>query len=139
MAMDLAGTPSTGIRVQACGDAHVNNFGKFASPERNLVFDINDFDETVPGPWEWDIKRLAASLQVVARQREFSPDHAEAVVTAAVRSYRERIADYSTWPMLASGMNAPRSRPSSSTFRCDTAAVWSTMPTVHVAKTIFVR
>lgn len=100
MAMDLAGTPSTGIRVQACGDAHVNNFGKFASPERNLVFDINDFDETVPGPWEWDVKRLAASLLVVARQREFSPDDAEAVVSAASRTYRTRLADYSTWPML---------------------------------------
>ena len=62
MAMDLATTPATGLRVQACGDAHVSNFGEFATPERNLVFDINDFDETLPGPWEWDVKRLAVSL-----------------------------------------------------------------------------
>ena len=71
MAMDLAASPDTGLHVQACGDAHVANFGQFASPGRNLVFDINDFDETLPGPWEWDVKRLAASLQVVARQRGF--------------------------------------------------------------------
>ena len=67
MAMDLATTPVTGLTVQACGDAHVANFGTFATPERNVVFDINDFDETEPGPWEWDVKRLAASLHVVAR------------------------------------------------------------------------
>ena len=68
MATDLASTPISGVRVQACGDAHVSNFGKFASPERNLIFDINDFDETIPGPWEWDVKRLSASLHVVARR-----------------------------------------------------------------------
>ena len=62
MAMDLATTPVTGLRVQACGDAHVTNFGQFATPERNMIFDINDFDETLPGPWEWDVKRLCASL-----------------------------------------------------------------------------
>src|SRR4029077_18670227 len=83
MAMDLATTPTTGLRVQACGDAHVANFGKFATPERNLVFDINDFDETLPGPWEWDVKRLAGSLHVVARQRGFSPASCDRVVTAA--------------------------------------------------------
>ena len=80
MAMDLSSTPSTGLRVQACGDAHVTNFGKFASPERNIVFDINDFDETVPGPWEWDVKRLCASLHVVARQRGFSRSQCDRVV-----------------------------------------------------------
>ena len=100
MAADLAGMPTTGIRVQTCGDAHVNNFGKFASPERSLVFDLNDFDETVPGPWEWDVKRLCASLQVVACQRDFSPAESRAVVVAAARSYRTRLADYATWPML---------------------------------------
>jgi uncharacterized protein (DUF2252 family) len=100
MAMDLAGTPTTGIRVQACGDAHVNNFGKYASPERNLVFDINDFDETVPGPWEWDVKRLCTSLHVVARQRGFSSAECDRVVTAAARSYRTRLDDYAAWPML---------------------------------------
>jgi hypothetical protein len=83
MAMDLASTPATGIRVQACGDAHVDNFGLFASPERNLVFDINDFDETVPGPWEWDVRRLCASLHVAARQRGFSPAECDVVVAAA--------------------------------------------------------
>ena len=71
MAMDLATTPVTGLSVQACGDAHVANFGTFATPERNVIFDINDFDETDPGPWEWDVKRLAASLHVVALQHGF--------------------------------------------------------------------
>ena len=100
MAMDLASTPATGVHVQACGDAHVNNFGFFASPERNLVFDINDFDETVPGPWEWDVKRLCASLYIVARQRGLSPSDCDAVATAAARTYRERLADYASWHTL---------------------------------------
>ncbi len=69
MAVDLAGTPDTGLRVQACGDAHIGNFGEFATPERRLVFDVNDFDETLPGAWEWDVKRLAASIDLVARAR----------------------------------------------------------------------
>ena len=100
MAMDLATTPATGIRVQACGDAHVNNFGKFATPERNVLFDINDFDETLPGPWEWDVKRLCASLAIVARQRDFRPEDGDAVVEVAVRTYRERMASYSRLRML---------------------------------------
>ena len=100
MSMDLAATPSTGIRVQACGDAHVNNFGFFASPERNLVFDINDFDETVPGPWEWDLKRLCTSLYIVARQRGWSAEDCHQIVVAATRTYREHVADYSTWTTL---------------------------------------
>jgi uncharacterized protein (DUF2252 family) len=100
MAADLASTPSTGIRVQACGDAHVNNFGFFASPERDLVFDINDFDETIPGPWEWDVKRLCASLYVIAVQRRWSPEDCDALVLAAARSYRTRVADYATWTTL---------------------------------------
>jgi uncharacterized protein (DUF2252 family) len=100
MAMDLATTPTTGVYVQACGDAHVNNFGFFASPERNLVFDINDFDETIPGPWEWDVKRLCASLHVVARQRGLRLADADAIVTAAARTYRTRLADYATWDTL---------------------------------------
>ena len=83
MAMDLATTPVTGLRVQACGDAHVANFGKFATPERNLMFDINDFDETLPGPWEWDVKRLCASLHVVARGHGFSPARCDEVVRTA--------------------------------------------------------
>lgn len=100
MAMDLATTPTTGIPVQACGDAHVNNFGFFASPERNLVFDINDFDETIPGPWEWDVKRLCTSLYIVGQQRGWSPSRCEAVSLAAAATYRVRIRDYSTWHTL---------------------------------------
>src|SRR5687767_3485554 len=69
MAHDLADSPQSGLRVQLCGDAHVANFGGFASPERNLLFDLNDFDETLPGPWEWDVKRFAASISVAARAR----------------------------------------------------------------------
>ena len=80
MAMDLATTPVTGLTVQACGDAHVANFGTFATPERNVVFDINDFDETDPGPWEWDVKRLAASLHVVALRARV-PGHASATAS----------------------------------------------------------
>lgn len=91
MAMDLAASPVTGLWVQACGDAHVANFGKFATPERNLVFDVNDFDETLPGPWEWDVKRLCASLHVVARDRGFHRAVCDEIVAAAARSYRERL------------------------------------------------
>jgi uncharacterized protein (DUF2252 family) len=100
MAMDLSATPVTGIRVQACGDAHVNNFGKFATPERNTLFDINDFDETLPGPWEWDVKRLCASLAIVTRQRDFRAEEGERVVEAAARTYREHMADYARMRML---------------------------------------
>ncbi len=91
MASDLAATPRSGIAVQLCGDAHLSNFGVFASPERQLVFDINDFDETLPGPWEWDVKRLAASLEIAGRDRGFSAADRRAVVTAAVREYREEL------------------------------------------------
>ena len=100
MSLDLSTTPTSGIHVQACGDAHVNNFGFFGSPERNLVFDINDFDETLPGPWEWDVKRLCTSLYIVARQRRWSAEDGEALVGAAARTYRQRIADYSSWHTL---------------------------------------
>jgi uncharacterized protein (DUF2252 family) len=93
MAMDLATTPVTGLQVQACGDAHVTNFGQFATPERNLIFDINDFDETLPGPWEWDVKRLCASLAVVARGHGFSSSKCDGVVTTAARTYRQCLAD----------------------------------------------
>ena len=100
MAADLATVPNTGLRVQACGDAHVNNFRFFASPERNLVFDINDFDETAPGPWEWDIARLCASLRVMTDQRGWSDEDGDAVVRMAARSYRRRLAEYATWTTL---------------------------------------
>jgi uncharacterized protein (DUF2252 family) len=95
MAMDLSTTPVTGLTVQACGDAHVANFGTFATPERNVVFDINDFDETERGPWEWDVKRLATSLHVVAREHGFKADERDDVVLEAVRVYREYVDQYS--------------------------------------------
>jgi uncharacterized protein (DUF2252 family) len=94
MAMDLASTPVTGLTVQACGDAHVANFGTFATPERNIVFDINDFDETDRGPWEWDLKRLAASLHVVAREHGFRAAQRDEVVLEAARVYREYVDQY---------------------------------------------
>ncbi|WP_375738847.1 DUF2252 domain-containing protein [Pseudomonas boanensis] len=91
MAYDLATTPNTGIVVQACGDCHLLNFGLFATPERNLIFDINDFDETLPAPWEWDIKRLAVSFAVAARDNELAEKVAQAAATECVRAYRERL------------------------------------------------
>jgi uncharacterized protein (DUF2252 family) len=89
MAADLAPTPRSGITVQLCGDAHLSNFGVYASPERQMLFDINDFDETLPGPWEWDVKRLGASFEVAGRELGFSPADRRAVVTAGVREYRD--------------------------------------------------
>jgi uncharacterized protein (DUF2252 family) len=89
MAADLAATPVSGLAVQACGDAHLSNFGVYASPERALVFDLNDFDETLPGPWEWDVKRLAASLEVAGRDNGYRSGPRRKVVTAAVARYRE--------------------------------------------------
>jgi uncharacterized protein (DUF2252 family) len=88
MAADLAWTPRAGITVQLCGDAHLSNFGVFASPERKMMFDINDFDETLPGPWEWDVKRLAASFEICGRHLGFSRSDRRDVVMAAVRTYR---------------------------------------------------
>ena len=88
MAADLATTPASGLRVQLCGDAHLSNFGAFASPERRLVFDVNDFDETLPGPFEWDVKRLAASLAVAGRDNGFGGKDRRQVVLAAVESYQ---------------------------------------------------
>jgi len=89
MASDLAGTPVSGLAVQACGDAHLSNFGIFGSAERRLVFDVNDFDETLPGPWEWDVKRLAASLEVAGRDNGFGGKDRREIVTAAVARYRQ--------------------------------------------------
>ena len=91
MAADLAGTPESGVTVQLCGDAHLSNFGLFGSPERRMLFDINDFDETLPGPWEWDVKRLAASFEVMGRDRGFSPADRRTIVMAGVREYRDRM------------------------------------------------
>ena len=95
MAGDLAGTPETGLRAQICGDAHLSNFGAFASPERALLFDVNDFDETAIGPWEWDLKRLAASLVLAARSLGLSPKKARAVCSAGTDSYRAAMREFS--------------------------------------------
>jgi len=100
MAFDLAQTPATGLRVQACGDCHIMNFGAFATPERNLIFDINDFDETLPAPWEWDLKRLIVSIEVAGRAASAKSRHREHAVRAAVRSYREHLGEYATMPSL---------------------------------------
>jgi uncharacterized protein (DUF2252 family) len=100
MAWDLAHTPTTNIRVQACGDAHLLNFGMFAAPDRRLVFDVNDFDETLPAPFEWDVKRLAASLAIAARENEFRDRDARTAARAAVRSYRTEMATYAAMRFL---------------------------------------
>jgi uncharacterized protein (DUF2252 family) len=100
MASDLAATPDSGLWVQLCGDAHLANFGIFGSPERHLFFDVNDFDETAPGPWEWDVKRLAASLEVAGRENGFAKKARTAVVRGSVRSYRETMRQFSTRSML---------------------------------------
>ena len=100
MAYDLAGTPASGIRVQACGDCHLMNFGIFASPERRLLFDINDFDETLPAPWEWDVKRLAASFAIASLENGFNRRDAGEAAAEAVRSYRERIWEYAEMTAL---------------------------------------
>ncbi len=94
MAADLAATPVTGIRVQMCGDTHLNNFGIFATPERNQVFDLNDFDETLPGPWEWDVKRLAASIVIAGRNNGFSRDVNRQAVLSCMATYRQRMWEY---------------------------------------------
>ena len=94
MAWDLSKTPATGIRVQACGDCHAGNFGGFASPERQLLFDINDFDETLQAPWEWDVKRLGASIVLASREMGFGAGRCEDAVLTMVRSYRDHIRDY---------------------------------------------
>jgi uncharacterized protein (DUF2252 family) len=95
MAYDLATTPSTGLRVQACGDCHLLNFGFFATPERNLVFDLNDFDETLPAPWEWDLKRLVVSIAVCARNSQLSDDDGREAAMTCARAYREKLREYS--------------------------------------------
>jgi uncharacterized protein (DUF2252 family) len=96
MANDLAQTPNTGLLVQLCGDAHLANFGGFASPERDLVFDINDFDETLPGPWEWDLKRLATSFEIAGRERGLEEKERRSTVLTAVAEYRRAMAEFAT-------------------------------------------
>jgi len=101
MAADLANLPVTGLQVQACGDAHLLNFGAYGSPERNVVFDVNDFDETLPGAWEWDILRLAASVELVARGSSFGRARTRAAVLAAVSTYRNALAHFAEVSPLA--------------------------------------
>jgi len=94
MAADLAATPDSGIAVQACGDAHISNFGGFAAPDRRLIFSPNDFDETLPGPWEWDVKRMAASAEIAGRDVGLPADRRRRIVAACVREYREGMRDF---------------------------------------------
>ncbi|WP_431273689.1 DUF2252 domain-containing protein [Variovorax ureilyticus] len=100
MAADLATTPVSGLRVQACGDAHLMNFGGFATPERNVIFDVNDLDETLPAPFEWDLKRLAASVVIAAQHLRLPNSDAGRVARDVVREYRERMIDYAGMPAL---------------------------------------
>jgi len=100
MAADLANTPAAGLRVQVCGDAHLSNFGAFASPERNLVFDVNDFDETLPGPFEWDVKRLAASLIVAGRDNGFPAKASRKIALAAAEGYRTAMRGFAEQTLL---------------------------------------
>jgi uncharacterized protein (DUF2252 family) len=100
MATDLAPTPASGLRVQLCGDAHLSNFGAFASPERRLVFDVNDFDETLPGPFEWDVKRLAASFAVAGRDNGFSAKDRRKITLAAAEAYRTALREFAGQPFL---------------------------------------
>jgi uncharacterized protein (DUF2252 family) len=100
MAADLANTPTSGIRVQACGDCHLLNFGGFATPERHIVFDINDFDETLPGPWEWDIKRLAVSIVIAGRHNGFRREEVREGAVRCVQSYREHMQTYAEMGVL---------------------------------------
>jgi uncharacterized protein (DUF2252 family) len=101
MAHDLAATPRSGLNVQCCGDAHLSNFGVFASPERRLVFDINDFDETLPGPWEWDVKRLAASMLIAARDNDYRVRDQEQIVLETVGQYRTAMREFAQMHNLA--------------------------------------
>jgi uncharacterized protein (DUF2252 family) len=101
MAADLAETPATGLQVQLCGDAHLSNFGGYASPDRRLVFDVNDFDETLPGSFEWDVKRLAASFVVAGQDNGFHPKKCRKIVLSVVRAYRETMHEFARQPILA--------------------------------------
>jgi uncharacterized protein (DUF2252 family) len=101
MAADLAGTPTAGLDTQLCGDAHLSNFGAFASPERRLLFDLNDFDETLPGPLEYDVKRMAASFTIAGRNNGFAKADTQAATLASVTAYREAMAGFAQMGRLA--------------------------------------
>ena len=100
MASDLAKTPVSGLRVQLCGDAHLSNFGGYASPDRTLVFDLNDFDETLPGPWEWDVKRLVASVELAARDRQYGDRKRRKIVVTTSRAYRMAMREFASAGLL---------------------------------------
>jgi len=100
MAADLKDTPVAGLGAQLCGDAHLSNFGAFASPERRLLFDLNDFDETLPGPFEYDVKRMAASFTIAARHNGFAKEDTRAAALASVRAYREAVATFAQMPTM---------------------------------------
>src|SRR5689334_24916455 len=100
MAVDLKDTPVAGLRSQLCGDAHLSNFGMFASPERRLMFDLNDFDETLPGPFEFDVKRMAASFTVAGRNNGFSKADTRAATTTSVLAYREAMITFAAMPTM---------------------------------------
>jgi uncharacterized protein (DUF2252 family) len=100
MAADLAAQPCSGLEVQLCGDAHILNFGLWATPERNLLFDLRDFDENLPGPFEWDVKRFAASVVVAVRENQIKPARADAALTAGLEAYCRRMRWYATMPEL---------------------------------------
>jgi uncharacterized protein (DUF2252 family) len=126
MAMDLAKTPDSGFRVQACGDAHLSNFGIFAAPDRHLVLDVNDFDETLPAPWEWDVKRLAASFEIAGRDRDFTPKQTRKAVLEAVRQYREAMLHFAA----AGNLNVWYARLDVDALVADLASVTDRKPSV---------
>ena len=136
MAWDLWHTPTTTLTVQLCGDAHLSNFGMFGTPERHLYFDVNDFDETHPGPFEWDIKRLATSLEVAARDREFGTRRRRDIVSAAVRAYRDAMSGFATMSTLDvwySHLDVDRLLPPflKALDRVKTPAVWKAIETAR--------
>ncbi len=111
MAADLAGTPTAGLDVQLCGDAHLSNFGVFASPERTLLFDLNDFDETLPGPFEYDVKRMAASFVIGGRNNGFSAADARSAAGASVAAYRKAMTEFAEMGTHGRLVRAPPGRP----------------------------
>ena len=108
MAADLAPTPDSGLTVQLCGDAHISNFGGFAAPDRRLVFGPNDFDETLPGPWEWDVKRMAASIEIAGRDIQLPAKRRRRLVERAVRQYREGMREFAAETQLLRRLFAAR-------------------------------
>ncbi len=141
MAWDLAQGRDSGLTVQLCGDAHLSNFGMFGTPERHLYFDVNDFDETLPGPFDWDVKRLAASVEIAGRERGFGNARRRAAVEASVRSYREAIEDFSrmsTLDVWYSHLDVDRLLPPflKALDRVKTPAVWKAIETARAHDSI---